>query len=89
MAQLAIAEEKMVRNACESIYLEPSVERNGKLVVANTKIVLGDRVFCSVSSGFSIHYNGKKIQELTINPCRQVPSYSYVIGRNWQNCFIL
>ena len=36
MAQLAIAEEKMVRNACESAYLEPSVKRNGKLVVVHT-----------------------------------------------------
>ena len=27
-------------------------------IFAFTEIVLGDRVFCSVSSGFSIHYNG-------------------------------
>ena len=41
------------------------------------KIVLGDRVFCSVSFGFSIHYNGKNSRinnKLSKKTCRQVLS---------------
>ena len=44
----------------------PKVEMS--LITAYILIVLGDRVFCSISSGFSIHDNGKKCKNQQKNP---------------------
>ena len=45
----------------QDTYHRICLERTVELRLEPT-IVLGDRVFCSVSSGFSIHYNGRKFK---------------------------